>query len=162
MSQEINSYLTFNIGQNSFGVHVEKVLEIMEYSEPEKVPESMSYVKGVINHREIVIPVIDGAAKFNLGETEITPQTCIVVLNINKADSSGQMNIGVMVDAVSNVIEADEAARKSIETDYKPGYISGSYNVDDKFTMIIDSDKVFSDKDIIRLEKIVDEKKKQV
>lgn len=160
MSQEVNSYLTFSIGQNNFGVHVEKVLEIKEYIKPKVVPESMSYVKGVIDHRDHVIPVIDCAAKFNLGQVDITPQTCIVVLNIDKGADKGQMNIGIMVDSVSNVFEADEMARKNIETDYKPGYISGSYQIDDNFIMIINSDKVFSDKDIISLEEIIVDNKK--
>ena len=82
MDQVINSYLTFSVGNNTFGIHVEKVEEIKEYISPKAVPESLPYVKGVIDHRDEVIPVIDAAQKFNLGKIEITPQTCIVVLEI--------------------------------------------------------------------------------
>ncbi|MBR8537049.1 chemotaxis protein CheW [Carboxylicivirga mesophila] len=155
MSQEVNAYLTFAVGNNIFGVHVEKVVEIKEYAAPKSVPESMSYVKGVADHREQIIPIIDAAAKFNLGEINITPQSCIVVLEIDKADGSGMMSIGVLVDAVSDVFETDESKLKAIETDYKPGYISASYQNGDDLVMILNADKIFSEKDIINLGEVV-------
>jgi len=154
MSEEVNAYLTFSVGDNTFGVHVEKVIEIKEYEQPKAVPESMSYVKGVTEHRDQIIPVIDAAAKFNLGQIELTPQSCIVVLDINKVD--GIMSIGVLVDAVSDVFEADETKVREIETDYKPGYISASYQKNDELIMILNADKVFSETDIIALDKVVD------
>ncbi len=153
MSVKVNAYLTFSVGNNTFGVHVEKVIEIKEYKEPKAVPESMTYVKGVTEHREQIIPVIDAAAKFNLGQIEITPQSCIVVLNIIKGD--GIMNIGVLVDAVSDVFEAEDTQLKEIETDYKPGYIKASYQKNDELIMILNADKVFSETDIVSLDKIV-------
>ncbi|WP_439182003.1 chemotaxis protein CheW [Carboxylicivirga taeanensis] len=155
MSQEVNAYLTFSLDNNVFGVHVEKVIEIREYTTPKSVPESMSYVKGVTDHREQIIPIVDAAVKFNLGQVEVTPQSCIVVLEINKADGSGLMNIGILVDAVSDVFEADDASLKVIETDYKPGYITASYQKIDELVMILNVDKIFSEKDIISLDEII-------
>ncbi|WP_430814265.1 chemotaxis protein CheW [Carboxylicivirga sp. RSCT41] len=155
MSQEVNAYLTFSIGENIFGVHVEKVVEIKEYIEPKPVPESMAYVKGVVDHRDKIIPIIDAAAKFNLGSVEITPQSCFVVLDINKADGS-LMSVGVLVDAVSDVFEADDSRIKEIETDYKPGYILSSYQNNDDLVMILNADKIFSETDIISLGEVID------
>jgi purine-binding chemotaxis protein CheW len=160
MSQEVNAYLTFSVGTNVFGVHVEKVIEIKEYTSPKSVPESMSYVKGVTDHREQIIPIIDAAAKFNLGQVEITPQSCIVVLEIKKADGNGMMSIGILVDAVSDVFEADESMLKAIETDYKPGYILASYQNEDDLIMILNADKIFSEKDIISLGEVLEAVKK--
>jgi purine-binding chemotaxis protein CheW len=155
MSQEVNAYLTFSIGENTFGVHVEKVVEIKEYVEPKAVPESMTYVKGVVDHRDKIIPIIDAAAKFNLGSVKITPQSCFVVLDINKTDGS-ILSVGVLVDAVSDVFEADEANIKDIETDYKPGYILASYQNQDDLVMILNADKIFSETDIISLGEVID------
>ncbi len=160
MSQEVNAYLTFSVGTNVFGVHVEKVVEIKEYTSPKSVPESMSYVKGVVDHREQIIPIIDAAAKFNLGAVEITPQSCFVVLEVEKVNGQGMMSVGVLVDAVSDVFEADESMLKTIETDYKPGYILASYQNNDDLIMILNVDKIFSEKDIISLGEVMEAAKK--
>ncbi|MBK3516270.1 chemotaxis protein CheW [Carboxylicivirga marina] len=155
MSQEVNAYLTFSIGSNIFGIHVEKVVEIKEYVEPKAVPESMAYVKGVVDHRDKIIPIIDAAAKFNLGKVDITPQSCFVVLDVNKKDGKGIMSVGVLVDAVSDVFEADEAKIKEIENDYKPGYILSSYQNNNDLVMILNADKIFSETDIISLGEVL-------
>jgi len=156
MSQEVNAYLTFSIGDNTFGIHVEKVIEIKEYIEPKSVPESLAYVKGVTDHRDQIIPIIDTAAKFNLGQVEITPQSCFVVIDINKGKGQGVITIGILVDAVSDVFEADESKIKTIETDYKPGYILASYQNNDDLVMILNADKIFSETDIISIGEVLD------
>ena len=155
MNQDVNAYLTFSIGDNRFGIHVEKVVEIKEYVEPKPVPESMAYVKGVTDHRDQIIPVIDTAAKFNLGQVEITPQSCFVVLDISKGSGKGIMTIGILVDAVSDVFEADQSKLKPIETDYKPGYILSSYQKNDELIMILNVDKIFSEVDIVSLDDVL-------
>ena len=95
MSQSIQSYLTFTIGSNTFGIHVGRVVEIQEYTEPKQVPESMVYVKGLMNHRSEVIPLIDTAVKFNLGSITISPLTCTVILEIEKPDQTRVFHIGI-------------------------------------------------------------------
>ncbi|MCT4586533.1 MAG: chemotaxis protein CheW [Carboxylicivirga sp.] len=155
MDQEVNAYLTFSLGDNSFGIHVEKVIEIKEYVEPKPVPESMVYVKGVTDHRDQIIPLVDAAAKFNLGQVEITPQSCYVVLDISKGNGKGTMTIGILVDAVTDVFEADESSLKPIETDYKPGYILSSYQKEDDLVMILNVDKIFNEVDIVSLDDVL-------
>jgi len=156
MDQVINSYLTFSVGNNTFGIHVEKVEEIKEYISPKAVPESLPYVKGVIDHRDEVIPVIDAAQKFNLGKIEITPQTCIVVLEIEK-QTGESFKIGVLVDNVSDVFESDPEKVKKIEDDYKPGYISATYRTESLLVMILNANKVFSETDIVAMDKMIGE-----
>ena len=156
MDQEINSYLTFSVGNNTFGIHVEKVEEIKEYISPKSMPDSLPFVKGVIDHRDEVIPVIDAAQKFNLGKIEITPQSCIVVLEIEK--KNGELfKIGVLVDNVSDVFESDPEKVKMIEDDYKPRYISATYRTEKLLVMILNANKVFSDTDIIAMDKMIGE-----
>lgn len=156
MDQVINSYLTFSVGNNTFGIHVEKVEEIKEYISPKSVPESLPFVKGVIDHRDEVIPVIDAAQKFNLGKIEITPQTCIVVLEIEK-HTGDLFKIGILVDNVSDVFESDPEKVKKIEDDYKPGYISATYRTEELLVMILNANKVFSDIDIVAMDKMIGE-----
>nr|WP_319400361.1 chemotaxis protein CheW [uncultured Carboxylicivirga sp.] len=154
MSELINAYLTFSVGNNTFGVHVGKVVEILEYEDPKSVPESLPYITGVIDHRENIVPVIDTGIKFNLGAVQKTPQTCIVVLEIDKPDNSGIFSVGIIVDAVSDVFESDMEKIKTIESDFKPGYISATYKSGDNLIMILNTDQVFNDKDIIALDEI--------
>lgn len=156
MNQEINSYLTFAIGKNTFGIHVEKVEEIKEYVSPKPVPESLSFVKGVIDHRDSIIPVIDAGEKFNLGSVEMTPQTCIIVLEIEKSGGD-VVKIGILVDHVSDVFESDPEKVKKIEDDYKPGYISATYRTEEHLVMILNANKVFSEKDIVALDQMVED-----
>ncbi|GEM_PF-1076469 len=156
MTQDVNAYLTFSVGQNIFGVHVEKVIEIKEYEKPKAIPESMAYMIGVTDHRDQIIPVIDAASKFNLGKIEVTPQSCIVVLEIEKADGSGSMGIGILVDSVSDVFEAESTKLKEIETEFKPGYILASYQNNEELVMILNADKVFSETDIISITEIIE------
>ncbi len=155
MSDLINAYLTFSVANNLFGVHVGKVVEIMEYCQPKSVPESLPYVKGVIDHRESIVPLIDTGLKFNVGAVEVTPQTCIVLLEIDKPDESGSFKVGIVVDQVSDVFESNAENIKSIESDYRPGYISATYKSGDNLVMILNTDKVFNDKDILALDEVI-------
>jgi len=161
MNQSTNSYLTFKVNDNAFGIHVEKVVEIKEYSEPKSIPESMPYVTGIIEYMDEVIPLIDTAVKFNLGKITIAPQTCIVILEIINEQKNSTSKIGVIVDAVSDVFETDPKQIKPLENDYKPNYISSTYKVDDNLVMILDSNEIFSKKDIIALDKIIDNLKEK-
>jgi purine-binding chemotaxis protein CheW len=159
MNQNTTSYLTFNVRDNIFGIHVSKVVEINEYIQPKSVPESLSFVTGVIEYRDEVLPLIDTAAKFNLGQVELSPQTCIVVLEILNEVKNSTTKIGILVDAVSDVFEASEEALKPIEDDYKPQYISATCKMDDTLVMILDANKVFSEKDIVAMDELVKELK---
>ncbi len=160
MNQSTNSYLTFKVNDNIFGIHVEKVVEIKEYSEPKSIPESMPYVTGIIEYMDEVIPLIDTASKFNLGEITVAPQTCTIILEIINEQKNATSKVGVIVDAVSDVFETDPVQIKALENDYKPSYISSTYKLDDNLVMILDSNKIFSEKDIIALDKIIEDLKK--
>lgn len=97
-----NKYLTFFLNTVEYGMDILKVREIISVPEITPLPNSSSFLKGVINLRGTVIPIIDLRLRFNLSSIEITPQTCIIV--VEKIMSSGKMILtGLLVDAVSRV-----------------------------------------------------------
>ncbi len=154
MEEITNSYLSFTVGSQHFAIHVGKVNEIREYEKPRNVPEAISFMKGVIDHRDEVVPVIDTAIKFNLPSTEITLQTCIIIIEVTKADQT-TFKIGIITDAVTDVFEADPELFKKIDNEYKPGYIDSTYNYNNNHYLMIDVDKVFSTNEIIEFDKIL-------
>ena len=82
-TSKINSYLTFKLGDEEFAAHVGKVLNILEMTKITTVPKAPDYLKGVINLRGAVLPVIDARIKFGMPEAEYTTNTCIIVLDID-------------------------------------------------------------------------------
>lgn len=99
-------YLTFTLGSEEYGLEILKVREIIGYMSITLVPQTPHYVKGVINLRGQVIPVIDLRLKFGMMEEEITDQTCIIVVEIKT--NAGKIQTGVVVDAVSEVLDIKE------------------------------------------------------
>ncbi len=157
MEEINNSYLSFTIGSENFAIHVSKVSEIREYEEPRMMPESISFMKGVIDFRDEVVPVIDAGVKFGLNPVEISMQTCIVIIDVKRKDSDAVFRVGVLMDSVTDVFEADESMFKNIETDYSPRYIQATCNVNEKHYLILNSDEVFSINEIVGISKLLDE-----
>lgn len=148
----IKSYLSFKLGNELFAAHVSKVLNILELVKITEVPKSPDYMKGVINLRGNVLPVIDTRIRFGMSATEFTKNTCILVLSITIDNE--QVNIGALVDSVQEVLEIDDSQIQpspSIGNKYKSEFIQGMLKHDDKFIMLLDMDKVFSTDDIIAL-----------
>lgn len=142
---KINSYLTFKLGEEEFAAHVGKVLNILEMTKITEVPKSPSYMKGVINLRGAVLPVIDSRIKFGMTPTEYTPNTCIVVMDIEVESES--VHVGALVDSVQAVIEIDDdqiLPPPSIGNKYRSEFIDGVANINDTFIMILNMDEVFT------------------
>ena len=87
-STTLNSFLSFKLGEETFAANVSKVLNILEMTKITKVPQAPAYMKGVINLRGTVLPVIDTRVKFGLSPTDFTPSTCILVLDIQIENES--------------------------------------------------------------------------
>ncbi len=155
-----NSYLSFKVGTETFAIHVSKVSEIREYEEPRNMPETISFMTGVIDFREEIIPVIDAGVKFGMNAIEITQQTCIVIIDVKRKGSDSSFRIGILTDTVTDVFESAEEDFKQIETDYSPDYIKATYTIDDNFYLILNSDEVFSLNEIISLNNLLEEIKK--
>ena len=142
---ETTQYLTFELDKETFALDVAKVREILDSPTVTKVPQTPEYMRGVINLRGSVVPVIDLRLKFNMAETEQTVNTCIIVVEI---ELEGELIIlGALADSVQEVIDLEpdqiEPAPR-IGTKLNTDFIKGMGKHNEQFIMILDIDKVFS------------------
>lgn len=147
-----NSYLTFKIGDEVYASHVNSVLNIIELPTITRVPHSPYYMKGIMNLRGMVLPVVDTKLKLGMQETESTNKTSIVVMDIRIDDEV--VHIGMLVDEVNEVLVIDDSQIKpppSIGSTYKSAFITGIVDIDNKMIMIIDVVKVFSEQELVEL-----------
>jgi purine-binding chemotaxis protein CheW len=147
---QTQTYLSFSLGDEVFAINVDRVINILEVSKITKIPKSPEYMKGVINLRGTVLPVIDLRVKFGLPEKEATVDTSIIVLTIDL--NGDQILLGTLVDAVREVLELrndDIAPAPSIGAKYNSGFIEGMWRHEDKFTMILEINKIFSTEEVI-------------
>jgi purine-binding chemotaxis protein CheW len=150
--KKINSYLSFKLGDEEFAAHASKVLNILELSKITVVPQAPEYMKGVINLRGTVLPVIDTRIKFGMSPTEYTTNTCIIVMDIVVDNES--VKLGALVDAVQAVLEIEPSQimpAPSIGSRYRSEFIDGVTSINDRFVMILDMDAIFSSDDLTSL-----------
>jgi len=160
---KINSYLSFKLGDEEFAAHVGKVLNILELTKITEVPKAPDYMKGVINLRGTVLPVVDTRIKFGMTPTEYTTNTCIVVMEVEL--DNDMVQVGALVDAVQAVLEIDDSQIQpppSIGSKYKSEFIYGMVKVDEKFIMLLDMEKVFSSDEIVSLQEKTTEGKSTI
>ncbi|HNY42169.1 MAG TPA: chemotaxis protein CheW [Bryobacteraceae bacterium] len=146
-------YLVFHLGQEEFGVEVLKIREIMGLQDITSVPQTSSFVKGVINLRGKVIPVIDLRLKFGLDSAEYTQRTCIVVVQVE--EQGHPLMMGVIVDGVNEVLtmqECDIEDTPEFGDDLRVDYILGMAKCKGKVKILLDIDKVLSVSEIRNLE----------
>jgi purine-binding chemotaxis protein CheW len=145
----LNQYLTFTLAKEQYAVSVSKVMEVLEYTNITKVPRTLDFMRGVINVRGSVIPVIDLRLKFDMEEAERTIDTSIIVMNVNVGDES--VTLGTLADSVQEVISLDPSSIEpapQIGTKINTRFISGIGKQNDRFIIILDIDAVFSDQEI--------------
>jgi purine-binding chemotaxis protein CheW len=147
-----SSYLSFKLGEEIFASSISKVLNILELVRITEVPQSPPYIKGVINLRGDVLPVVDTRIKFGQSPTEFKKHTCILVMDINWDGES--LKIGALVDSVLGVMEISDGQLKpppTIGDKYKTEFIKSMAEFKDQFIMILDVDKVFTTDEIVDL-----------
>lgn len=152
LNYTVESYLSFKLQKESFAVNVSKVIEIMEVPPITRVPKSPEYMRGVINLRGTVLPVVDTRLKFGLPKVADSINTCIIVFSIQL--ETEVIMVGALVDAVQEVFEFNEEGLKpppSIGGRYKNEFIRGMARREDDFIMILDVDKIFSHEEIIHI-----------
>ena len=145
-SMDVNSYLSFKLGEEEFAINVNKVINILELTRITKVPKSPFYMKGVINLRGMVLPVIDTRLKIGMTETVYTDKTCIIIMELDFDEQ--KVCIGSLVDDVKAVLEIDLNQIEpppSIGSKYKSSFILGMAKVDEDFIMLVDMEKIFSE-----------------
>jgi purine-binding chemotaxis protein CheW len=146
---ETTQYLTFKLDEERFALDVAKVREILDFTTITRVPQTPAFMKGVINLRGSVVPVIDMRLKFGMSETEKTVNTCIVVVEVEF--ESETIILGALADSVQEVVEMEpnqiEPAPR-IGTRLDTDFIRGMGKRDDNFIMILDIDKIFTSEEI--------------
>lgn len=142
-SDKEGKYLTFALAHEEYGLEILKVREIIGYIDVTAVPQTPHHVKGVINLRGQVIPVVDLRTKFGMEAVAITDQTCIIVVEIDH--SRRKSNTGIIVDRVQEVLDIDGASIEeapqfdaSVNTDF----ILGIAKVGESVKILLDIDKV--------------------
>jgi purine-binding chemotaxis protein CheW len=140
-----SSYLSFKLGNEEFAVHTSKVLSILEMCDVISVPKAPVYMKGIINLRGAVLPVLDLKVKLGMSSTQNSVNTCIVVFDIFIDNELTQ--IGAFVDSVQAVLEISSTQimpAPSIGSKYNSNFIEGVVNVEGSFVMLLNMDSVFS------------------
>ena len=138
-------FLTFKLGEEIFAVEVSKVREILDGSTITKVPQTPEFMRGVINLRGGVVPVIDLRLKLGMTRTENTVNTCIIVEEITVGEDT--VILGTLADSVQEVFDLDGAQIEPaprIGTRLNTEFLKGMVKHGDGFIMILDIDKVFS------------------
>lgn len=144
-----NQYLTFTLAEQWYAIDVSMVKEVLEYQTITRVPKTPSFMRGVINVRGGVVPVVDMREKFELPISEPTVDTCIVVLEVSVDEET--IVIGTIADVVEEVVEIlpeNIEPTPSIGTKLDTEFIEGIGKMDDKFIIILDIDKIFTTEEI--------------
>jgi len=142
---ETTQYLSFKLGEEIFAVDVAKVREILDVIAITKVPQTPDFMRGVINLRGSVVPVMDMRLKFGMPPTERTVNTCIIVMEVTEEGET--MVLGVLADSVQEVLDMEpdqiEPAPR-IGTRLRSDYIKGMGKHSDRFIIILDIDRICS------------------
>jgi purine-binding chemotaxis protein CheW len=148
---ETRQYLTFKLAEEVYALEVAKVREILEVTGITRVPQTPAYMRGVINLRGSVVPVMDLRLKFGLAETAQTVNTCIIVVEV---DLDGEtLVVGALADSVQEVFELEPEQIEPpprIGTRLKTDFIKGVGNRDGALMMILDIDRIFSTDDLLQ------------
>lgn len=149
IEEETKKYVTFELDNEAFALEIEKVREVLDFTTVTPVPQTPEFMRGVINLRGLVVPVIDLRKKFGMSKTENTVDTRIVIVEI-KVDGETTV-LGSLADSVREVVELDQShigPAPKIGTQLRTDFIKGMGKKDGEFIIILDIDQVFSDDEI--------------
>ncbi len=144
-----NEFLTFTLGAEEYGVDILKVQEIRGYDTVTRIPDAPDFIKGVINLRGTIVPVVDMRIKFNLGKAEYNEFTVMIILNI------ARRVVGMVVDGVSDVMQLTaEQIRPAPEfgAAVNTRFITGIGTLDQRMLILVDIEKLMSGSDMALME----------
>jgi purine-binding chemotaxis protein CheW len=147
-------FLTFRLGAESYGIEILKVQEIRGYETPTSIANAPAFIKGVINLRGVIVPILDLRVKFQLPDTKYDEFTVVIILNV------AQRVVGAVVDSVSDVLsldpEAIRAAPEFASSAFDTKYITGLAQVDDTMLIMLDIEKLLTGADMALVEAIAE------
>jgi purine-binding chemotaxis protein CheW len=136
--------VSFKLGEETYGIEITKIREIILVGEITQIPETPAYVKGLINLRSTVIPVIDLRVRFSLANSELTPESRIMVLNV------GSRTIGIVVDSVNEVLRVtpqEISPAPPTVTSSGNEYMTGLVRLKEDLLILLDVDRLFGDEE---------------
>ena len=155
LTEREGKYLTFTLADEEYGIGILKIKEIIGMMPITTVPQTPEFVKGVINLRGKVIPVIDLRLRFGMGEIDYTERTCIIVVEID--GQAGTVLIGIVVDSVSEVLNVkgdDIEDTPTFGTKLDTEYILGMAKMEGSVKILLDIDQVLSAEELSGLEEV--------
>jgi purine-binding chemotaxis protein CheW len=138
-------YLTFKLAEEIYALDIGKVREVLDFTTVTKVPRTPDFMRGVINLRGSVVPVVDLRLKFGMSATEKTVNTCVIIAEVTVDNDTTVL--GALADSVQEVIDlgpGDISAPPKIGTRLRTEFLRGMGKRDDRFILILDINKVFS------------------
>ncbi len=138
-------YLSFRIGSTDYGIPILTVKEILQHEECTRVPGTPASIRGVINVRGQVVPVVDLAVKFGRAASEVSKRTCILVVEV--AVSGERVTLGVLADAVNEVLDlpaSEIEPAPSFGANVRVEYLTGMGKVGKGFVLLLDADRVLT------------------
>lgn len=148
-------YLTFRLGDEVYALEITRVREVLDYTRVTKVPKTPDFMKGVINLRGGVVPVVDLRLKFGMTETVPTVDTCIIIVEVLVDDE--QTLLGALADQVQEVLELEPSQIQpppKIGTRLDTEFIRGMGKQNDDFIIILDIEKVFSIRELVMVQHV--------
>lgn len=142
-------HLSFRLGEELFALDIGKVKEVIEFTTVTSVPQTPDFIKGVINLRGGVVPVVDLKTKFGMGQTERTLNTCVIISEVKVGEES--IVLGAMADAVDEVFDLspeDIEPAPRIGTQINTDFLKGMGKKNDEFILLLDIDHVFSEDEL--------------
>jgi purine-binding chemotaxis protein CheW len=142
---ETSQYLTFTLGTEIFAVPIAPIREIIEFRELTAIPMTPAFLCGVLNLRGAVVPVIDLSARFGRKRISVQRRTCIIIVEVELED--GLHPLGIVVDAVNEVLEADPAhieSKPSFGSGLRADFVAGILNLAGRFVVMLDLARVLS------------------
>ena len=146
---ETTQYLTYRLGDEVYALEIGKVREVLDFTTVTKVPRTPDFMRGVINLRGSVVPVVDLRLKFGMSRTENSVNTCIIITEVTVDNDTTVL--GALADSVLEVLDLEPgsiAPAPRIGTKLRTEFIKGMGKRDDRFIMILDIDKVFSSEEL--------------
>jgi purine-binding chemotaxis protein CheW len=151
-----NEYLTFKLGTEEYGIDILKVQEIRGYDAVTRIANAPEFIKGVVNLRGTIVPIVDMRIKFGLGNPEYNQFTVVIILNV------GRRVVGIVVDSVSDVIMLGAEQIKpapEFSSDFDTQYIVGLGTVDDRMLILMDIEKLVTSPDMALIDEVAGELK---
>jgi|AntRauTorckE6833_2_1112554.scaffolds.fasta_scaffold01853_8 purine-binding chemotaxis protein CheW len=154
------TYFVFHILEELFAIEIDRVINVLEMSDPTPVPETPDYLEGIINVRGELLPVVNARAKFGMPQPPFSKDACILLLEIHARQE--QFRLGLMVDRADDVIGIPDEKLEQIPDmglNMNPDYVKAAFNREQDIIFVLDIDEIFSHKQVTEIKELKEQQK---